>query len=274
MFRFKQGVKVNFPKLIYWKALSAGIRKKAEQHLDYFRNSPPTVLSETSLDIFTYHGEDGMLLWLLKNMQNVPSYFIDIGAGDGIKGNCTNLAVHFGWNGLFIDQDQEKLSAGRKFYSKIKPGNPPIFMTETVTVLNIDRLIGEAGVPEEPGLMSIDIDGNDYWIWKAITVIRPRIVIIEAKVEFGLRDVVVPYGDSNHHSCDRQYNGAGVEALRKLGREKGYKLVGANKQGYNLFFVQAGEHIPEVSTASLLSDPEVKKSFYPESFFANHTFAK
>ena len=230
-------------------------------------------LSDASFDLFTYHGEDGILLYLIKQVHNAPTYFVDIGAGDCIKGNCTNLAVHFGWTGLFIDMDGEKLSKGRKFYNRLKPDSPPVFLEAKVTPANINQLISEAHLPGEIGLLSIDVDGNDYWIWKAIDLVRPKIVVIEAKVEFGLRDIVVPYSESNHRDRNLQYNGASVEALRKLGTEKGYKLVGSNKQGYNLFFVQAEEEVPEVQTEFLLSDPAVKKSFYPDSFFANHTFA-
>ena len=123
------------------------------------------------------------------------------------------------------------------------------------------------------GMLSIDIDGNDYWIWDAIDVIQPQIVIIEAKVEFGNKSITVPYGTANHHTVDEMFNGASVEALRKLGVKKGYKLAGANKQGYNLFFVRrdAG-NIPETTAELVLNNSETKKSFYPESFFSNHKF--
>jgi hypothetical protein len=121
-------------------------------------------------------------------------------------------------------------------------------------------------------LLSIDIDGNDYWIWKAIDIIRPRIVIIEAKVEFGYNNVIVPFDMRNHHSADKMYNGASVEAFRQLGIRKGYKLVGANRFGYNLFFVRENENMAAVTTRDVLTDPVTLQSFYPESFFEEHPF--
>jgi hypothetical protein len=96
--------------------------------------------------------------------------------------------------------------------------------------------------------------------------------VIEAKVEFGQRDIIVPYGAANHHSVDKRYNGASVQALQKLAAKKGYKLAGANKQGYNLFFVRNDEHLPAVTTAQILNPPEIADSFYPEAFFGEHKF--
>ena len=98
--------------------------------------------------------------------------------------------------------------------------------------------------------------------------------MIEAKVEFGHQDVIVPYNRNNNRLADARFNGASVEALRKLGAEKGYKLVGANQQGYNLFFVQSSENTPAVTTADILWHPDAIGSFYPASFFKEHKFVK
>ena len=125
------------------------------------------------------------------------------------------------------------------------------------------------------GLLSIDIDGNDYWIWDSLEIIRPAIVVIEAKVEFGMKSIVVPYSNENHHRFDKRYNGASVEALHKLGVRKGYTLVGANAHAYNLFFIDNMYLKPPfqaVETATLLQHPETIKSLYPASFFESHTF--
>jgi hypothetical protein len=273
MLPVKRWFKANFPRQVYRKALSAGARAGMDQWLSRFSEQPPAQISDASRNVFTYHGEDGILLYLLSRMESVPRFFADIGAGDGITGNCTNLAVHHDWTGVFIDENPRQVAVGRRFYEAIKPRKQPLFLTASVSPGNVNGLLKETGVPGEIGLLSIDIDGNDYWIWEAIRSVRARIVVIEAKVEFGPRDIVVPYGEQNHRRADNCFNGASIEALRKLGHAKGYKLAGANKQAYNLFFVQAAEPVPEITTAALLEDPGVKKSFYPDSFFTKHTFA-
>lgn len=239
------------------------------------KNMPTRVsrLAEASFDIFTDQGEDGIIHYLLGQMENVPSFFVDIGSGDCIKSNCATLAVHYGWKGLFIDRNKRQLSIGKEFYRKIVPGHELEFIESEVRVDNVNELVATAKT-REIGLLSIDIDGNDYWIWKAIEYIQPRLVVIEAKVEFGIRNLVVPYGSHNHHQADKMYNGASVEALRILGREKGYKLVGANRPGYNLFFVKNEELIPEANIADVLSAPETMQSVYPDAFFNSHVFEK
>lgn len=236
---------------------------------------PPARLRDASYDIFTYHGEDGIIGFLLSRLSGVPPVFADIGSGDCIKSNCAYLAVHEGWKGCFLDTQAEQLEVGKKFYgARGGKDNGIRFLQAYITPENVNGLLSGAGLNGEIGLLSIDIDGNDFWIWKAIGVIRPRIVVIEAKVEFGIDNRVVPYAKSNHHSADKMYNGASVEALKELGRQKGYKLAGANKQGYNLFFVQQHELIQEEQVVDILSDPEIRRSFYPPSFFMEHQFSK
>jgi hypothetical protein len=273
MQKLKQAIKRVFPGWIYGHKRSAAAKASVLAWVNQFKE-PVSKLSDTSYDLFTSDGEDGIILYLLDQMKDVPPFFVDIGAGDCIKGNCTTLAVHFGWQGLFIDQDSSQLAVGRSFYKhKLSSGVNIKMIEQQIRAGNINELLKKESLPGEIGLLSIDIDGNDYWVWKAVDIIRPRIVIIEAKVEFGPGNIIVPDGDHNHHSVDKMYNGASVEALRILGKEKGYKLVGSNKSGYNLFFVRENEDLPAVSTADILDHPGTKESFYPESFFTTHTFA-
>jgi hypothetical protein len=269
----KQWIKRNFSGLIYRRQKNIARKYEMLKWLEQFGQEPVVALSETSFNIFTYHGEDGIIAYLLQKLNNVPKTFVDIGAGDCIKSNCAALAEHFGWGGVFIDKDERLLAIGKSFYrNKVHHGADIRFVKEHVTVESINETISGNTITGDIGLLSIDIDGNDYWIWRAIEVIKPRIVVIEAKVEFGYHDAVVPYGPHNHHAVHRMYNGASIEALKKLGEAKGYKLAGGNKQGYNLFFVRADEVLPAVTIADVLSDGETVNSFYHDSFFAEHKF--
>ena len=214
-----------------------------------------------------------MINYLLNRMKDVSPVFVDIGAGDCIKGNCTNLAIHFGWKGLFIDADASQLAVGRNFYKhKVKQGVVIKIIQSVVKPDNVNDLLAEPLLKDGVGLLSIDIDGNDYWVWKAIETIRPRLVVIEAKVEFGYRNVIVPFGKANHRSVDEGYNGASIEAFRLLGEQKGYKLVGANADGYNLFFVRQDEDIPSASVEDIIEYGIAGVMVYPDSFFSSHTF--
>lgn len=268
----KQWLKRNFGNLVFRKQKAAGSRTALEHWLQQVKQKPPAKLSDASFDVFTYHGEDGILLYLLDQLGDVPTTFVDIGAGDCIKSNCANLAVHFNWNGTFIDMNGFQLAVGKKFYKdKIAKGADIEFIEAEITQENVNQLL-EKYEGKAVGLVSIDIDGNDFWIWKAMEVIQPAIVVIEAKVEFGFRSIAVPYGILNHASRDKLYNGASVEAFKKLGLSKGYKLVGANKQGYNLFFVKQDSSLEAEKTEIILDDLGTVNSFYPDSFFAAHKF--
>ena len=265
----KQFLKKHFGRWIYRSALDPGRYAAMQQQVAEQLKLQPDRLSDTAFDLFTYHGEDGIIAYLLQQVENVPHRFIDIGAGDGIKSNCAVLAIHAGWSGVFIDRDEKQLAVGKRFY-KARPELQ--FVSATVTPASINALLKTCNGDQPVGLLSIDIDGNDFWTWNAIDQLQPRIVVIEAKVEFGLRAIAVPEGSANHASVDRAYNGASVEAFRRLGISKGYRLVGANKQGYNLFFVQEPSVLPAVSTEAILNDPETIASFYPDGFFTSHPF--
>ena len=230
-------------------------------------------------NLFTYHGEDGIIQYIIQHIKSIPPIFVDIGAGDCIKGNCSTLAIHNNWNGLFIDADEENLEIGKRFYKKVKRGNynKLKFINEYISPANVNKLIENAGIKGSIGLLSIDIDGNDYWIWKAIDIINPKIIVVEAKVEFGNRSIVVPYSEKNNRNFDLQYNGASVEALKRLGLAKGYRLVAANQEGYNLFFIKNedfNEPFKEWDTTIILQDKDTIASFYNEDFFNQHRFIK
>jgi hypothetical protein len=134
-----------------------------------------------------------------------------------------------------------------------------------VTRENVNSLISEAGISGQTGLLSIDIDGNDYWIWDAIEVIQPEVVIIETHIEFGLRNIVVPYDPDYYYPGKHPiYHGASPVAMAGLGQKKGYRLVGANELGFNFIFIRNGlaeNEIPAVSVESLLNHPSVKEGY-------------
>jgi hypothetical protein len=211
--------------------------------------------------IFSQFEEDGLLLYLDAVLELENPRFVDIGAADGINSNCANLALNLGWHGLFIDGDPKAIARGREFNQRHPDTQlwPPVFVEAFITRENINQLIVDAGVSGPIGVLSIDIDGNDYWVWQALSAVDPAVVIIETHIEFGMRNIVVPY-DSRHVYPGRHpdYFSASPVAMLRLANRKGYRLVGANRYGFNLIFVKRGLHedrVPEVSLESVLRHP-------------------
>lgn len=211
--------------------------------------------------IYSQFEEDGILLYLDAVLEIENPIFLDVGAADGINSNCANLALNLGYTGVFIDGNRDSIERGRRYYGNHPDTTlwPPTFVEAFITRENINELITSAGLSGMIGVMSIDIDGNDYWVWEAINVVDPAVVVIETHIEFGMRDIVVPY-DANHvyPGKNPDYFSASPVAMVKLAKRKGYRLVGSNRYGFNLFFVRNGLHenrVPEVALESILQHP-------------------
>lgn len=224
-------------------------------------------LSDTGFRVFSQYEEDGKLLFIFSMIGMENKQFVDIGSNDGINSNCANLFFNFGWYGLFIDCDTWSIKRGKRFYNTYP--NPlqykPKFICKKVTRENVNQIIEEAGIGGEIGLLSIDIDGNDYWVWDALSIIDPRVVIIETHNEFGLNNIVVPYDPESEYSNKHPvYHGASPIAMVKLAKKKGYRLVGANQLGFNFIFIKNGivdTIIPEVSVESVLTHPSIQDGY-------------
>lgn len=235
------------------KSLYLNYRSKVEKG----EKLPP--IRELGFRVFSQFDEDGVLLFLLAVVGIGPGKFVDIGAGDGIEAsNCANLALNFGFHGLFIDKDLEQIEKGERFYNKHPDTRlyPPRFQRTMVKRSNVNQVIRDAGFEGEIDVLSIDIDGNDYWIWDAVECINPRIVVIETHVEFGMNSIVVPYEEDYawQRSVHPQYLGASPVAMTKLARRLGYRLVGANRFGFNAFYVRndlGKDLIPEIEVGEI-----------------------
>jgi hypothetical protein len=235
------------------------------------KNELPSI-TETGFRVFSQFEEDGKLLFIFSVLGMTNKTFVEIGSDDGVNSNSANLYFNFGWHGLFIDGNPKSIKRGKKFFSKYP--HPwfykPTFVCDLVKRENVNELIGNAGFKGEVGLLSIDIDGNDYWVWDALTVIQPQVVIIETHNEFGLNNIVVPYDPDYFYPGKHPiYHGASPVAMQKLGAKKGYRLVGSNDMGFNFIFIRNGladDKIPEVTVESLLHHPstiEGYKKFEP-----------
>jgi hypothetical protein len=235
-----------------------------QQYRSAFKTDKQISFKDSGYRVFSQFEEDGKLLYLFSHIGMDASTFVEIGSDDGINSNSANLAFNFGWHGLFIDGNKKAIDRGRSIYSNYphKWDYPPVFTNAFVKKDNVNDLITSANLKGDIGLLSIDIDGNDFWIWDAINTVTPRVVIIESQVIFGDKDLVVPYDENYYYSASNPYyHGASPQAMVNLAKKKGYRLVGSNKLGFNLFFVREeyiSDKLPEVSVQSVLTHPSVK----------------
>lgn len=267
----KNLIKYYFSKRIHKGKLhpSVGIQQRTLmlQYQTAQKNKQVPAFNSTGFKVFSQFEEDGLLLFLFSLLGEGSKTFIEIGANDGINSNCSNLAIHFGWSGLFFEGDDKLIKRGRKFYSKTPtPYHPkPTYIQAIIKRENINELITKAGLSGEIELLSIDIDGNDYWVWDALTVVHPKVVVIETHTEFGTENIVVPYDpDYMFPGKHPVYHGASVIAMNKLAEKKGYRLIGASDLGINQVYIRKDllvDEVPTVTPESTLWHPLAKDGF-------------
>ncbi len=203
-----------------------------------------TALLRSEFKVFSQHGEDGILLYIFSRIGTTNRRFVEFGVEDGRQCNTANLSLNHGWNGLLLDGSEENVARGRRYYDeRIEPDPSLVNIVQCfVTAENIEQVLSENGIKGEIDLLSIDIDGNDYWVWKAITEVKPRVVVMEYNASFGPeRSMTVKYDpafDRHQKHPSGMYHGASLAALAKLGHAKGYDLVGCDSKGVNAFFVR------------------------------------
>lgn len=190
--------------------------------------------------VFSQWGEDGIIQYLLNHVPIERSIFVEFGVENYTESNTRFLLTNNQWSGLVIDGSAENIDYIRRdqIYWATNLKAEHSFITKE----NINELLIKNGIEGDIGLLSVDIDGNDYWVWEAINSISPRIVICEYNSHFGpVAEVTTPYEasfvrDSAHFS--KIYYGASISALCSLAAAKGYSLVASNSVGNNIFFVR------------------------------------
>lgn len=213
------------------------------------------------------NSEDGVLLYLFDLIGSKKKTFVEFGGG-GKSSNSLNLVVFHGWSGLLIDGSKTDLEKNRNLLNTLAPNNNVKYLNAWITEENINDLIG--GVFKgEIDFLSIDIDGNDYYIWKAINVIQPRIVCIEYNGSLGMKSLSVPYNKSFTASRLHPlswYHGASLPALVKLANQKNYSLVYCDSMGVNAFFVRndcLNEQLKSLPTTEAFVENARRKNYLP-----------
>lgn len=197
-------------------------------------------LQETEFKVFSQWGDDGIIQYLVNYLDIDNKTFVEFGVEDYLESNTRFLLVNNNWSGLIMDGSGSHISKIKndEMYWKYDL----IAKNAFITAENINQLIAEEDINGRIGLLHIDIDGNDYWIWKALKIVEPIIMIVEFNSVFGYeRAITIPYKDdftrtSEHFS--NLYAGSSILSLCDLAEEKGYAFIGCNSAGNNAYFVR------------------------------------
>lgn len=171
-----------------------------------YRDTGSLKINDWEMRVYSQNGEDGILQYIFYKIGTTNKYFVEFGVESGKECNTRYLREQ-GWQGLWMDASYENKLVKKEF----------------VTPNNIEHLFKKYSVLQVFDLLSIDVDSNDYWIWKAITKYCPRVVVIEynsvwkKKTDFGVS----------------------LATMVALGRKKGYRLVACDQKGINAFFVRS-----------------------------------
>lgn len=190
--------------------------------------------------VFSQFGDDGIIQYLLQHVPVAQPAFVEFGVEDYQEANTRFLLLHDNWRGLVLDGNAEHMQAvrGDDLYWRHDLTAVAAFVDRD----NINALLAGHGFTGELGLLSIDIDGNDYWVWEQIEVVQPALVIVEYNSVFGARRAVsIPYDprfvrSAAHYS--NLYWGCSLKALCFLAERKGYAFVGCNSAGNNAYFLR------------------------------------
>ena len=202
---------------------------------------PPENWDAMGFGVTSQFGEDGFLQHLIRQVPGAPHSFVEFGVENYRQANTRFLLEKDRWRGLIMDGSEHNIAT-------LREGDAAYWMRDLTAVAafitreNINALLTEHGFTGELGLLSIDIDGNDFWVWQAIEAVAPQLISVEYNFRFGSDvAVAVPYSptfDKNIAHPSRLYYGASLRALTGLANERGYDLVGCSDGGVNAFFVR------------------------------------
>lgn len=208
----------------------------------------PQRITARGFRLHSQNSEDGILLALFREAGVTSGRFVELGSGSS-GGNAAMFAAEFGWTGLMVEGDQGKAAMAARRYPNVQA------ICAWITPESVNQLLEQHGFTSEVDLLSVDVDGNDYWVWQALTACSGRVVVLEYNSMFGPeRAVTIPYDPTfnrrDHRFC---YFGASLAALTKLSASKGYRLVAVEPTGVNAFFLRhdVAPQVPAVEPAAV-----------------------
>jgi hypothetical protein len=224
------------------KALLAQLRILFDRDPKRYHES----MNDFGFRCFSQFEEDGLLLFVFAAIGFASRKVVEICAGDATECMATNLIFNHEFDGLLFDSNRNNVLRGQRFFhSRVGTSLfPPRFRQAWITAENVNQLLEQNGFVGEIDLLSLDIDGNDYWVWKSIAAIRPRVCILETNpvVPTDL-SLAIPYDPEFRYSekppAGEEFWGASLRAMKSLCDEKGYRLIGSHRFGFNVMFMRS-----------------------------------
>lgn len=229
------------------------------------RYADPRRLERFGAKYYSQNDEDGILQEIFRRIGTTNKTFVEFGVENGLENN-TLLLLHQEWKGVWLEGSEAHVAAiQKKFASILETGQLRVF-NRFIKRENVNDIFAELALPEDLDLLSIDIDGNDYYIFEALTVVRPRVVSIEYNSKFPPPTRAVIKYDENFRWPGTDYFGTSLQSLTDLADRKGYRLVGCSIAGTNAFYVRSdlvGDHFQAPYTAeNFYQPPRYYLSFY------------
>jgi hypothetical protein len=145
-----------------------------------WRQRPDLEFRDVEFRNHSQNGEDGILLYLFSLAGHGSRRAVELCAGDGIENNTANLAIHHDWDALMLDGDADLIARGKQFYAGHQETSRmgPTLSAEWITTANVNEILARHGFENDIDLLSLDMDGVDYWILQAIDL-EPRVIVVE-----------------------------------------------------------------------------------------------
>ncbi len=199
--------------------------------------SNPLSLMPHGRKMFSQNDEDGIIIEIFRRIGTTNQTFVEFGCGDGIE-NISYALLFQGWNGLWIDGSPKNINKIHKGLPKTIASGQLKVVESFITLDNINALISSNISDSEIDLLSVDLDGNDYFIWDAITCISPRVLIMEYNAKFIPPVRYCMEYDPKHQWDYTDHGGVSLQFIKEQAATKGYSLVGCCLAGANAFCVR------------------------------------
>jgi hypothetical protein len=222
-------------------------------------------LARHEFSVFSQFGEDGAIREIFRRIGETNRFFIEMGVGDGLENNTAYLLAK-GWRGAWVEGNSKHVAAIRTTFAEQLKSCSLMLSSEMITAANVERILASFSIPEQPDLLSLDIDYGTYWVWQAIVSVRPRVVVIEYNAIWPPQDAWIVGRDDAAQWDGTSHMGSSLGALCRLASEKGYCLVGCAFAGSNAFLVR------QDLVGTLFCEPYTAENHYePPRYFLYYT---
>jgi hypothetical protein len=222
--------------------------------------APYPNIRDAGFRVYSQFEEDGIILYVLAMIGFKSRRVVEMCCGTGNECMSANLILNHGFEGFLFDGSLDCIQRAKEFFANKKDCLlfSPTLTQAWITAEDVNDLISNAGCTGEVDLLSLDLDGNDYWIMRAIKAINPRLIIAECN-DFipSDRSITIPY-DPNFSVSNWDYIGTSLLAMQRLCRQRGYRMIGAHRHGFNVLFLrndEGEEFFPEVPIEQIHDNP-------------------